>query len=579
MNLWIIPLVFITIGWITYDPVSLPQTSVFLIFTSIALIAFKNRFWNKHKATWIALVMPASVILSAVINKQDFSSFILGGYQRNFGFALYIGLALLFLVISFGNHTAQTYIRKSLVPTLLIAIGYGILQVTDLDFFPWTNPFKSVTLTLGNPNFAAAFFGFMVLCLFYEFKNNDKKFIKIAVSIAILISIFLGYKTNSLQFYVVGIFSILTFAAVLFYKKLSHFRFTKILLTMVVGSAISMVTFFESFRKFLINEGNLLPRMDYWRTGLEIWKDYPITGVGFGNFQQYAAMYRSPSQEIRDGIFLIPDNAHNVLINHLATGGVIAGFAWIVFFVYVFKVIFDLSKLLDAKEKRVQLATLAGIWVGYTIQSMISTDQIVLTIIGYATAGYLVNMKVQAEKGVLPAPKGTSSLMVAQKTAGVLMLFFVLIFFSNKLMADRDVKLILEEKITQADKILEVVERQSSANAVELIGIKEFQKGNNCSVINPISDRMLLLDDRSSRAWYFKTICYNISGETQKSLNSISSALRYDPINLVYLFEKAKLEIIVGNTDSATELVSTIKKIDPNFPELGQIEAYLSKLS
>jgi tetratricopeptide (TPR) repeat protein len=90
---------------------------------------------------------------------------------------------------------------------------------------------------------------------------------------------------------------------------------------------------------------------------------------------------------------------------------------------------------------------------------------------------------------------------------------------------------------------------------------------------------MLLLDDRSSRAWYFKTICYNISGETQKSLDSISSALRYDPINLLYLFEKAKLEIIVGNTDRATELVATIKKINPNYPELGQIEAYLSKLS
>jgi tetratricopeptide (TPR) repeat protein len=419
----------------------------------------------------------------------------------------------------------------------------------------------------------------MVLCLFYEYKSNEKKLLKAAISIATLISIFLGYKTNSLQFYVVAIFSILTFAAVLFYKKLSHFRFTKILLTMVVGSAISMVTFFESFRKFLINEGNLLPRMDYWRTGLEIWKDQPITGIGFGNFQQYAAMYRSPSQEIRDGIFLIPDNAHNVLINHLATGGTIAGIAWVVFSVYVFKVIFDLSKLLDAKEKRVQLATLAGIWVGYTIQSLISTDQIVLTIIGYSTAGYLVNMKVQAERGLSPAPKGTSSIMVAQKTAGVLMLFFVLIFFSNKLMADRDVKLILEEKITQADKILEVVERQSTANAVELIGIKKFQTENSCSAINPISDRMLLLDDRSSRAWYFKTICYNISGETQKSLDSISSALKYDPINLVYLFEKAKLEIIVGNTDSATELVSTIKKIDPNFPELGQIEAYLSKLS
>lgn len=579
MYLWIVPLVFITIGWITFDPVSLPQTSIFLVLTSIALVALKNRVLNKHSATWIAFAIPASVILSAVINKQDISTFILGGYQRNYGFALYIGLALLFLIISFGNHTVQGYIRKSLVPTLLIAIGYGVLQVADLDFFPWTNPFNSVTLTLGNPNFAAAFFGFMALSLVYESKSNDKKFVKISTSLAILISIFLGYKTNSLQFYVVAIFSILTFTSVLFYKELSHFQFTKILLTVVIGSAISVLTFVEPLRKFLINEGNLLPRMDYWRTGLEIWKDHPLAGVGFGNFQKYAAMYRTPSQELRDGIFLVPDNAHNVFINYLAAGGVIAGTAWAVFVIYTFKVVIDLANLLESKKERLQLATLTGIWVGYTIQSLISTDQIVLTIIGYATAGYLVHMKVQIGNGSLSTKKRNLSEIATQKTAGFIVLLFALIFFGNKLIADRDVKMVLEEKITQSDKVLEVVARQSSSNAIVLIGVKEFQKENNCSVIMPISDRMLVLDDRSSRAWYFKTICHNISGKTQDALDSISNALKFDPINLVYLLEKTKLEIVSGNIVGATELVSIIKDIDPNYPELVQIEAYLSKLS
>jgi O-antigen ligase len=576
---WMIPLVFITIGWITFDPVSLPQTSIFLLLTALALIAFKNKIWNKRFAVWIALALPASVFLSAIVNRQDFTSFILGGYQRNHGFALYFGLALLFLMISFGNYTPQNYLRKSLIPTLLIATSYGVLQVADLDFFPWTNPFNSVTLTLGNPNFAGAFFGFMILCLFYEFTRSKEKSIKIVIFVALLIALFLGYKTNSLQFYVVAVFSVTTFLTVLFWKKIDSLRFTKVASTLIVGSAVSLLTFSESARKFLVSEGNLLPRMDYWRTGLEIWKDHPLTGVSFGNFQKYAAMHRTPSQELRDGIFLIPDNAHNALINHLASGGVLAGVVWIIFSGYVFKVIFDLAKLLDIRDKRIELATLAGIWVGYTIQSLISTDQVVLTIIGYATAGYLVHMRVQLEKNLGATPKRTSPGMITQKIAGVLMLFFVLIFFSDKLIADRDVKLLLEGKITQADRILEVVERQSSANAIVLIGVKEFQKENNCSTIMPISDRMLLLDERSSRAWYFKTICYNISGQTQDALDSISNALKYDPINLVYLFEKTKLEIVSGNVDGAKRLVATIKEIDPNYPEIDEIEVYLLKLN
>ena len=36
-------------------------------------------------------------------------------------------------------------------------------------------------------------------------------------------------------------------------------------------------------------------------------------------------MYRTPTQIVRDGNFQIPDKAHNVLIDHLANGGVFAG--------------------------------------------------------------------------------------------------------------------------------------------------------------------------------------------------------------------------------------------------------------
>jgi O-antigen ligase len=575
MLTWVIPLTFSTIGWFTYDPVSLPQTSIFAILVFLILLTLKKSIDARNLVTGIALLLPVVYLASALLNKQSGAGFILGGYQRNYGFALYIGLALLFLLIVSRILSPRRFIEVSLTSTTAIAVIYGLLQALKLDFFPWANPFNSVTLTLGNPNFAGAFFGIMSACLLYWITQADKKLIKAFGLLAFGVLIFLGFKTNSIQFYLVLLVTCLTYYALNLQKNKSTIGISA---GFVFAVGTLLIAIVSPLRTILIRETNFSQRLDYWQNGLQMWQDNPFFGVGIGNFQKFSALYRTPSQELRDGIFLIPDSPHNVLINHLATGGILAGIAWLIFVIYVTQAIFKVNSTTVDREKRIQLSVFSAIWVGYTVQSLISPDQIILTIIGYSAGGFIVYLKLEAQNQIRIRKPQKPPKMVFQRSVGVIGLASSLIVFGTQINADRQVKMILQEQITEPDRIVNAMNELQSSNPIERVGIKLFEKDTNCELIGKISDRMLELDDRSARAWYFKTICYNVANDAIKALAAINKSLEYDPINLAYLFEKAKIQAVLGDLESALESIAKVKEIDSSYPELEQLEFYVKTL-
>jgi tetratricopeptide (TPR) repeat protein len=212
------------------------------------------------------------------------------------------------------------------------------------------------------------------------------------------------------------------------------------------------------------------------------------------------------------------------------------------------------------------------------VQSLISPDQIILTIIGYSAGGFIVYLKLEAQNQIHIRKPQKPAKMVFQRSVGVIGLASSLIVFGTQLNADRQVKLILQEKITETDRIVKAMNELQSSNPIERVAIKLFKKDTNCELIGKISDRMLELDERSARAWYFKYICHNVAKDSNKAQAAIDKSLEYDPINLVYLFEKAKIHAVLGNFDAALESIAKVKEIDSNYPELEQLEFYVKTL-
>jgi hypothetical protein len=330
-------------------------------------------------------------------------------------------------------------------------------------------------------------------------------------------------------------------------------------------------SFLATAREKLFFQGSVAQRLDYWRTGFEIWKDHPIFGVGTDQFQRYAALYRTPEQLKRDGVFVIPDKSHNVLIDHFANGGLIVGLIWIAFVCSVFYMLIKALKNNDKIQVRRDLAVLGTMWSTYVLQALISPDQLVLSLIGYSSAGLIAGIYLKDAPVFKVDP-----FILRSVTAFVLVL--VVLVSGKALMANADAKRVLDGEITGVEPILKVIDSWPNAKTTELIGIQEINKPDNCAFANQISDRLLKYDDRSAQGWYMKAICYNSERNFAKAVDAVNMSVKYDPINPSYLVGKAKLEIAASRPEDAKETIAKITEVDPTNAELVALNASVSAI-
>ena len=580
MFLALVPLVALSVGWFAHDPVALLASSVLLIGALVSVLLFRRGSWKKN---WIAL-LPFGVIIgylvSAIVNGQNLASVYLGGYQRNFGVASWVALALVFLVAAQGDVNVRVYLDWVLPGVLIAGLGYGFIQFIDQDPIPWANPYDAVVLTLGNPNFAGAFFGILSVVAFSRIFLGKGVAQKTFGILLFGSTAFISLQTNSLQspFMILG--GIVVFTLLVNLGSKSGFgRIAKLSSGGVLGAAvIGVVVLFAgsgswlaSAREKLFFQGSVAQRLDYWRTGFEIWKDNPLFGVGADQMQRYAALFRTPEQLKRDGLYSIPDKSHNVLIDHFANGGLVVGLIWVAFVVSVFFMLYKALQKNENVQVRRDLALLGTMWSTYVLQALISPDQLVLTLIGYSSAGLIAGIYLK------DAPTMKIDLFIVRSVT-VVVLIFAVVISGTALKVNADVKKVLTGQIIGVEPILKVIDAWPDAKTTELIGIQEINKPNNCDLANQISDRLIKYDDRSSPGWYIKAICSNLSGDFTKALNAVSKSVEFDPVNPLYLVGKAKLEIAASRPAEARATISRITKVDPTNPELAILNNSISVL-
>ena len=580
MFLVLIPLVVISVGWFAHDPVSIFASTVLFVGALCGMLLVRGKTWKKNWFLWIPFAIVVGYLISAMVNLQGLASLYLGGYQRNFGVATWLALALVFLIGAKGEVKLRGYLDWILPGVLIAGLGYGLVQFMDKDPLPWTNPYKAVSLTLGNPNFAGAFFGILSVIAFSRIFFGKGVSQKVFGVLLFGSTVFISLKTNSLQspLLIVGGVVVFTLLSNLESKnglgRVAKFSSGSVLGAAFIGVLVLFAgsgSWLATAREKLFFQGSVAQRLDYWRTGFEIWKDHPIFGVGTDQFQRYAALYRTPEQVKRDGVFVIPDKSHNVLIDHFANGGLFVGLLWIAF---VFSVFYMLIKAIRNDEKvqvRRDLALLGTMWSTYVLQALISPDQIVLSLIGYSSAGLIAGIYLKDASTFKLDP-----FMVRAVTAFALVLF---VGISGKaLVANADAKKVLAGEITGVAPILKVIDSWPNAKTTELIGIQEINKPNNCEFANQISDRLLKYDDRSAQGWYMKAICDNSALNFSKAVQDINNSVKFDPINPSYLVGKAKLEIAASRIADAKVTIAKITEVDPSNPELAALNASVSAI-
>jgi O-antigen ligase len=575
MFLVLIPLTALSVGWFAHDPVALLASTVVLMGALAGVLLYRRGSWKKSRILWLPFGIVIGYSISAVINGQGLASVYLGGYQRNFGVATWLALALVFLIGAQGEVKVRGYLVWVLPGVLIAGLGYGFVQFLDKDPLPWTNPYNAVSLTLGNPNFAGAFFGILSVVAVSGIFVGKSVGLKVFGILLLVATVFISLKTNSLQSPLLVIAGVLVFALLsnIGVKsgigRVVKFASSGVLGASVVGIVVLFTgggSFLATAREKLFFQGSVAQRLDYWRTGFEIWKDHPILGVGADQFQRYAALYRTPEQVKRDGVFVIPDKSHNVLIDHFANGGLIVGLIWIAFVCSVFYMLIKALKNNEKIQVRRDLAVLGTIWSTYVLQALISPDQLVLSLIGYSSAGLIAGIYLKDAAVMKVDP-----FFVRSITAFVLILAVVV--SSKALIANADAKKVLDGGIIGVQPILKVIDAWPNAKTTEAIGIQEINKPNNCEFADQISDRLIKYDNRSAPGWYMKALCNNSRGDLVKAIEAVGNAVKFDPINPSYLVGKAKLEIAASRVSDAKVTIAKIIEVDPTNVELPALNA------
>jgi len=575
MFLALIPLVLASVGWFAHDPVSIFASAALLVGALAAASFNGSGAWKKSWVVWLPFGVVIGYLISGIVNGQGLASIYMGGYQRNFGVGTWLALAIVFLIGAQGDVKIRGYLDWVLPGVLIAGLGYGFIQFLDKDPLPWTNPYNAVSLTLGNPNFAGAFFGILSVLAVSQIFENKAIGLKVFGVFLFAATVFISLKTNSLQSPLLIVGGVLVFALLSNIGVKSGIgRVVKFASSGVLGATIVGVvalftgsgSFLATAREKLFFQGSVAQRLDYWRTGFEIWKDHPIFGVGTDQFQRFSALYRTPEQLKRDGVFVIPDKSHNVLIDHFANGGLVVGLIWAAFVVSVFFMLVKALRAADNAQVRRDLAVLGTMWSTYVLQALISPDQLVLSLIGYSSAGLIAGIYLKDAALIKVDP-----FFVRSVTAFVLVL--VVVVSGKALMANADAKKVLDGQITGVNPILKVIDAWPNAKTTELIGIQEINKPNNCTVANQISDRLLKYDDRSAQGWYMKAICYNVERNFVKAVDAVRLSVKFDPINPTYLVGKAKLEIAAARMTDAKSTIAEITKVDPTNAELPALNA------
>ena len=334
-----------------------------------------------------------SMIFSTFLSDNLFRAFI-GDTQRRNGFISYFCLVIIFLyAVSFIKFEFIFRVYKVAIFSGLIFSFYGLLQISGNDFVSWNNPYNAIISTVGNPNFASALMAvFTVISISSLFIQNLPLAFKIFALINIGMSLSGIILSNSRQGLVsLGIalgFYLATWI-ILWRKKLGLVVSTFI--GVIFGLTILGMLQVGPFTK-LLYKASISIRGYYWDAGIQMLKNNWFFGVGIDSYGMYFKEFRSVQYPLNYGFDITSSNAHNVFIQLFATGGLLVGLFYLFLIVFIFLTSFKLIQNSAKNEIAANLGLVAA-WVAFQSQSVISIDNIGISVWGWLLGGVIIGLR------------------------------------------------------------------------------------------------------------------------------------------------------------------------------------------
>jgi O-antigen ligase len=362
------------------------------IFTSLNILRV-----NKYvRYLFIILLLFNLVMFIDTLHTDNRTTGFFGEIQRRNGFLTYFCMSIVLLgTAMFLNLTnIRRLFITAFITGLIIGI-YGLMQHNGKDFVKWVNNYNSVIGTLGNPNFAGALMAVIGTIVFGVIINNSFNFVyRVSSLILLLLLLVVTYFSQARQGLISMFIGISLSILIYIYswnKKIG-------ILVSIGGAFFSIVGILGMLQvgplTNLLYKPTVSVRGYYWRAGISMMKDNPLFGVGIDRYGSYFKQYREPGYSLSYGMELTSTNAHNTPIQFFATGGLPLGILYLLVNFFVF--IIGIKGLIKGNgNNRIILTTLFSAWIAFHSQSIVSIDNIGLSIWGFLLAGSIVAIALE----------------------------------------------------------------------------------------------------------------------------------------------------------------------------------------
>ena len=380
------------------DPFNSPQMWIIILISAwlTGHIFANNQKTLKDNDIKIFTVLIGCFVffgLIAAINTDVTYTAFFGENQRRNGFFTYLALIIFMLASAlFIKVDAIRRLNHVAFSTGLVLAVYGLMQISGLDFIKWNNPYNAVISTVGNPNFAAAVMAMIASIVFGPVLNASfNVYYRIASFLLtgiLLITIYLSDARQGLISFAIGIG---VYVMIWTYSVKSKIR------NFLLGSSLTIGVFailgmlqIGPLTSYLY-KNSVSVRGYYWRAGIEMFKDQPFFGVGFDRYGAYFKEFREVGYPLVYGFNITSSNAHNVPIQIFSTTGVFTGIAYLAILGFIaWRGIVGIRSK-DGNEKLL-VASVFSAWLAYQAQSIISIDNIGISIWGWVLGGIVVGV-------------------------------------------------------------------------------------------------------------------------------------------------------------------------------------------
>jgi O-antigen ligase len=536
----------------TQDPFNSPKFWVLLLGAAWLLgylISFRKQSNSlKGRAisfTQILLLLFIGASTLALLAADNNQIALFGDNMRKNGYLTYLALAIFFWAVAvFINSSNLILLFRFILLSAYVVGGYALLQMSGNDFINWSSSGMALFSTLGNSNFAGSAMAILAILSLGGAYSYRKDQITLWLSLIafgiLLITIFPTNARQGLLLLAFGIASLLLVLIYNFNKKLGLAG----LIFAAFGFILSILGMLQvgPLERFLYKD-SVSVRGYYWRAGIEMFKDNPLFGVGLDNYGSFFKEYREVGYPLKYGYSLTSTNAHNVFIQHFATGGVFVGSIYLILTAFIFwRGVVSLLRF--EKDERVLRSVFFIAWLAFQAQSLISIDNIGISIWGWVLGGVVVGLSVTPINEQISNQQAKRQNRVRKNQLGLLQPVISTFFTA--------LTLVLVVSLYRADSAM--FQQRAAYNPAAPAQKDIFYQLAQKTLKAPLQD----LQYKVMTATYLHGM-----GFQQEALNLLEQLHLEDPYNLDALTFLASFYENLGQVDNALVAREKISKLDP----------------